>query len=127
MLGIKKNRYVGYRNLPKERTVDGVYHICLEDLFEGQQKRDRLDPELMYLAMQMGLQLGKEYQKRYDKVVITTTNGSLKDQRKKSDVDRWKSTARTSAFRQGLLQISEKAESGETYTAEFPVDVNVMD
>ena len=45
----------------------------------GGSKRDRLDPKLMYLAMQMGLQLGKEYQKRCDKVVITTINGSVKD------------------------------------------------
>ena len=30
-LGIKKYRYVSYREMPKERLVDGVYHICLED------------------------------------------------------------------------------------------------
>ena len=48
-------------------------HICLEVLFDRQQRRQRLDPELLYLARQMGLQLGQEYQKQYDKVVIKTT------------------------------------------------------
>ena len=126
-LGIKKYRYVGYRNLPRERTVDGVYHICLEGLFEGQQRRQRLDPELLYLAIQMGLQLGQEYQKQYDKVVIKTINGSLKDRKMKDNMDRWKNNARTSAFCQGLLQITEQVVSGESYVAEFPIDVNVMD
>ena len=62
-LGIKKYCYVSYRDMPKDRVVDGV-HICLEGLYEGQQRRDRLDPELMYLAVQTGLQFGTEYQKR---------------------------------------------------------------
>ena len=80
-LGTKKYRYVGYRNFPKERIVDGVYHICLEGLFEGQQRRNRLGPELLYLAIQMGLQLGPEYQKQYDRMVIKTINGSITDKK----------------------------------------------
>ena len=126
-LGIKKYRYVGYQHFPEERTVDGVCHICLEGLFEGQQRRQRLDPELLYLAIQMGLQLGQEYQKQYDKVVIKTINGSLRDKKMKDDMDRWKNNARTSAFRQGLLQSTEQVVSGESYAAEFPIDVNMMD
>ena len=52
---------------------------------------------------------------------------SLKDKKMKDDMDRWKNNARTSAFRQGLLQITEQVVSGESYVAEFPIDVNVMD
>ena len=65
-LGIRKYRYVSYRDMPKERLVDGIYHICLEGLYEGQQRRDRLDPELMYLATQTGLHLG-----------MSTRNGAI--------------------------------------------------
>ena len=126
-LGIKKYRYVGYPNMPKERMVGGIYHICLEGLFEGQQRRNRVDPEQMYIASQMGLQLGREYQRQFDRVVVKTINGSIKDRKMKGDLDRWKSEARTSTFRQGLLQLSDQVKSGETYAAEFSVDVNSMD
>ena len=126
-LGIKKYRYVSYRNMPKERLVDGVYHICIEGLYEGQQRRDRIDPELMHIAVQTGLQLGTEYQKRFDRVVVKIINGSLKDKKMKQDVDRWKATARTVAFRQDLLQIENKLGSGEAYEATFPVDIDAMD
>ena len=118
-LGIKKYRYVSYRNMPTERLVDGVYHICIEGLYEGQQRRDRIDPELMHIAVQTGLQLGTEYQKRFDKVVVKIINGSLKDKKMKQDVDRWKATARTVAFRQDLLQIENNLGSGEAYEATF--------
>ena len=90
-LGIKKYRYVSYRNMPKERLVDGVYHICLEGLYEGQQRRDRIDPELMHIAVQSGLQLGTEYQKRFDRVVVRIINGALRDKKMKQDVERWNS------------------------------------
>ena len=126
-LGIKKYRYVSYRNMPKERIVDGVYHICLEGLYEGQQRRDRIDPELMHIAVQTGLQLGTEYQKRFDRVVVKIINGSLRDKKMKQDVDRWKTTARTVAFRQDLLQIENKVGTGEAYEAAFPVDIDAMD
>ena len=126
-LGIKKYRYVSYRNIPKERLVDGVYHICLKGLYEGQQRRDRIDPELMHLAMQTGLQLGTEYRKRFDRVVVRTINGALRDQRMKQDVERWKTTARTVAFRQDLNQIEDKIGTGEAYAATFPVDIDAMD
>ena len=115
-LGIKKYRYVSYRNMPRERLVDGVCHICIEGLYEGQQLRKRVDPELMYLAVQTGLQLGNEYQKRYDKVVKMT-----------EDVDRWKASARTVTFRQDLLQIENKVGAGEVYEAAFPVNIDAMD
>ena len=126
-LGIKKYRYVSYRNMPKERIVDGVYHICLEGLYEGQQRRDRIDPELMRIAVQTGLQLGTEYQKRFDRVVVKIINGSLRDKKMKQDVNRWKTTARTVAFRQDLLQIENKVGTGEAYEAAFPVDIDAMD
>ena len=126
-LGIKKDCYVGYWNLPRERTVDGVYHICLEGIFEGQQRRQRLHPELLYLAIQMGLQLGQEYQRQYNNAVVKTINGSLNDKKMKDNMDKWKNQARTSTFRQGLLQITEQVGSGQSYAAEFPVDVNTMD
>ena len=96
-------------------------------MYEGQQKRDRLYPELMYLAMQMGLQLGAEYQKRYNKVVVAIINGSLTDKKNQKDVERWQSTARTSAFRQGVLTITDRAKAGVSYAADFPIDVNEMD
>ena len=126
-LGIKKYRYVSYRNMPKERIVDGVCHICLQGLYEGQQRRDRIDPELMHIAVQTGLQLGTEYQKRFDRVVVKIINGSLRDKKMKQDVDRWKTTARTVAFRQDLLQIENKVGTGEAYEAAFPVDIDAMD
>ena len=126
-LGIKKYRYVSYRNMSTERLVDGVYHICVEGLYEGQQRRDRIDPELMHIAVQTGLQLGTEYQKRFDKIVVKIINGSLKDKKMKQDIDRWKATARTVAFRQDLLQIENNLGSGEAYEAAFPVNVDAMD
>ena len=126
-LGIKKYRYVSYRNMPKERLVDGVYHICLEGLYEGPQRRDRIDPELMHIAVQTGLQLGNEYQKQFDRVVVKIINGSLRDKKMKQDVDRWKTTARAVAFRQDLLQIENKVGTGEAYEATFPVDIDAMD
>ena len=126
-LGIKKYRYVSYRNMPKERLVDGVYHICLEGLYEGQQRRDRIDPELMRIAVQTGLQLGNEYQKRFDRVVVKIINGALRDKKMKQDIDRWKNTARAVAFRQDLLQLENKVGSGEAYEATFPVDIDAMD
>ena len=128
-LGIKKYRYVGYRNMPRESVVDGIYHICLEGFYEGQQRRNRADPELMYIASQMGLQLGREYQKQFDRVVVRTIIGSIKDRKMKGDVDRWKNSARTSTFRlrQGLLRLDDHVKKGETYAAEFSVDVNSMD
>ena len=97
-LGFKKYRYVSYRNMPKERLVDGVYHICIEGLYEGQQRRDRIDPELMHIAVSTGLQLGSEYQKRFDRIVVRTINGALRDKKMKQDVDRWRNTARTGLF-----------------------------
>ena len=126
-LGIKKYRYVGYRDMPKERLVDGVYHICLEGLYEGQQRRDRMDPEMMYLAVQTGLRLGMEYQKRCDKVVVRTINGSIADKKMKEEMDRWKKQARTSTFRQNMLQIGNQVGAGQTYTASFPSDIDTMD
>ena len=113
--------------MPTERPVDGVYHICIEGLYEGQQRRDRIDPELMHIAVQTGLQLGTEYQRRFDKIVVKIINGSLKDKKMKQDVDRWKATARTVAFRQDRLQIENNLDSGEAYEAAFPVDVDAMD
>ena len=127
VFGIKKYRYVSYRNMPKERLVDGVYHICLEGLYEGQQRRGRIDPELMHIAVQTGLQLGNEYQKRFDRVVVKIINGSIRDKKMKQDVDRWKATARTVAFRQDLSQIENKVGTGEAYEATFPVDIDAMD
>ena len=59
--------------------------------------------------------------------MIKTINGSITDKKAKGEMDRWKSAARTSTFRQGLLQITEQVGSGEVYQAEFPVDVNAMD
>ena len=113
--------------MPTERLVDGVYHICLEGLYEGQQRRDRMDPELMYLAVQTGLQLGSEYQKRYDRVVVKTINGSITDKKMQGDLEKCKATARTTTFRQGLLQISDQVGAGHTYTASFFGDIDAMD
>ena len=79
------------------------------------------------IAVQTGLQLGTEYQKRFDKVAVKIINGSLKDKKMKRDVDRWKATARTVAFRQDLLQIENNLGSGEAYEATFPVDIDAMD
>ena len=45
----------------------------------------------------------------------------------KQDVERWKTTARTVAFRQDLLQIENKVGTGEVYEAAFPVDIDAMD
>ena len=126
-LGIKKYRYVSYRNMLREHLVDDVYRICIEGLYEGQQRRERVDPELMYLAVQTGLQLGNEYQKRYDKVVVRIINGSIRDKKMKEDVDRWKASTRTVTFRQDLLQIENKVGAGEVYEAAFPVDIDAMD
>ena len=50
-LGIKKYRYVAYKNMPTEVVKDGVYHICIERLLEAQQKRDRLNPEALYTSV----------------------------------------------------------------------------
>ena len=81
----------------------------------------------MYLAVQTGLQLGSEYQKRYDRVVIKTINGSIKDKKMQGDLEKWKATARTTTFRQGLLQIGDQVGAGHTYTASFPSDIDAMD
>ena len=81
----------------------------------------------MHIAVQTGLQLGNEYQKRFDRVVVRIINGSLRDKKMKQDVDRWKTTARTVAFRQDLLQIENKVGTGEAYEATFPVDTDAMD
>ena len=75
----------------------------------------------------MGLSLGQEYQKRYSRVVIRTINGSIRDKKMKDDVDRWKNGARTTIFRQDLLQIENRVGAGETYDATFPVDIDAMD
>ena len=95
--------------------------------YEGQQRRDRIDPELMHIAVSTGLQLGSEYQKRFDRIVVTTINGALRDKKMKQDVDRWRNTARTVAFRQDLLQIQNKVGAGEAYEAAFPVDIDAME
>ena len=81
----------------------------------------------MHIAVQTGLQLGNEYQKRFDRVVVKIINGSMRDKKMKQDVDRWKTTARTVAFRQDLLQIENKVGTGEAYEATLPVDIDAMD
>ena len=77
--------------------------------------------------MQMGLQLGQEYQKRYDRVVRNTIIGSLTDKKKNEDVEQWISQARTSVFRQGLLQIGQGEQAGVPIASSFPMDMETMD
>ena len=81
----------------------------------------------MYLAVQTGLQLGSEYQKRYDRVVIKTINGSIKNKKMQGDLERWKAAARATTFRQGLLQIGDQVGAGQAYTASFPGGIDTMD
>ena len=50
-LGVKKFRYMALKNMPPEVIKDGVYHICVEGLLEAQQKRERLNPEALFMHM----------------------------------------------------------------------------
>ena len=38
-LGVKKFRYVAYRNMPRDPVQNGTIHICVEGLFETQEER----------------------------------------------------------------------------------------
>ena len=50
-----KNKYsVRYSSLLLCENLDHIYHICVEGLFETQKKRERLDPEVLYIGVQMG-------------------------------------------------------------------------
>ena len=69
-LGVKKFRYVAYKNMPTEVVKDGVYRICIEGLLEAQQKRDRLNPEALYTCQHMGVQFNKEYRARCTGVIV---------------------------------------------------------
>ena len=42
--------------MPREVVRDGTLHICIEGLYEGQKKRERLDPENLFIAEQMRMQ-----------------------------------------------------------------------
>ena len=86
-LGIKKFRYVAFKNMPPEVDKDGVYHICIEGLLEAQQKRDRLNPQALFICQHMGAQFNKEYQARYMKVLVTTINGQITNKKNREHVE----------------------------------------
>ena len=81
-LGINKFRYVAYKNMPSQVVKDGVYHICIEGFLEALQKRDRLNPEALYICQHMGVRLNKKYKTRYTRVIVNTINGHLTDRKK---------------------------------------------
>ena len=124
-LGVKKFRYTAYRNMPKEVIKDGIFHICVEGLFEGQKKRERIDPEVLYIGMQVGVQFCLEYQKWYKNRFVDVVNGQLHSWEKYGNVERWGKNARTSMFRSGLKSVGDDLEDGRYYTPTF--DLNAMD
>ena len=68
-----------YRNMPRDPVHDGVFHICVEGLLEAQKKRERLDPEVVYIGMQMGASFGPEYRKLYKERFVDVVNGQLRN------------------------------------------------
>ena len=125
-IGIKTFRYCSYRNMPRDNVVkDGIYHICIEGMLEGQKKRERIDPEVMYIAMQMGVQLGPEYRKQYKQRFIDVVNGQLTIWTHWGNVRKWQQKARAAMFRSGLKQIEDDSERGVAYDLAF--DLNAMD
>ena len=74
-LGVKKFCYVAYRHMPAEVIRDGVFHICIEGLYESQKKREGLDSENLFIAEQNG----KEFRELYQKGFTNIINGQLRD------------------------------------------------
>ena len=76
---VKKFRYAASRNMPEDLMQNGACHICIEGLFEGQKKRERLDPEVLYISEQVGVNFGPEYQKFYKERFVDIVNGQLRN------------------------------------------------
>ena len=119
-LGIKKYRYVAYKNMPTEVVKDGVCHICIERLLEAQQKRDRLNPEALYICQHMGVQFNKEYKARYTRVIVYTINGQITNRKNRENVEAWnKKNARTTFFQTGLEMLKDQTKAGTRYNPSF--------
>ena len=95
-------RYGAYKNMPSEVIKDDVYHICSEGFLEAQQKRERLNPEALFICQHMGAQFNKEYQARCTKIIETTINGQIANRKNRENVKDWKKKARTTLFQTGL-------------------------
>ena len=77
----------------------GVLHIiCVGGLYESQKKRQRLDPENLYIVEQMGIQYGREFCELFLSNII---NGQIRDRNKRANVQAWLRNARTSLFSSG--------------------------
>ena len=98
-LGMKNLKYVAYRNTPRDPMRDGVFLICVEGLLEAQKKRERLDPEVLYIGMQMGTSFGPGYRKLYKERFVDVVNGQLRNRPHWNNVKEWLGRARTSLFR----------------------------
>ena len=125
-LGVKKFRYAAYRNMPKDPMHNGIFHICVEGLLEAQKRRERLDPEVLYIGVQMGANFGPEHQKFYKETFVDVVNGQLRSWRMWDNVEEWRQKARTSMLRTGLGQLTEDVQyHGPQYNPGF--DLNAMD
>ena len=113
--------------MPKGNVVkDGIYHICIEGMLEGQKKGERIDPEVMYIAVQMGAQLGPEYRMRYKQRFVDVVNGQLTNRMHWDNVQKWQQKARASmSFRSGLKQIEDDRGRGVAYDPTF--DLHAVD
>ena len=77
-LGVKKFKYVACRNMPRDPMRHGAFHICVEGLFESQQKRERLDPEVLYIGgVLMGANFGPEYRSSRKKGSLTSSSDNF--------------------------------------------------
>ena len=125
-LGVKKFTYVACRNMPKDPTRNGTFHVCVEGLFEAQKKRERLHPEVLHIGVQMGANFGPEYCKFYKERFVDVVNGQLRNKSLWNNVKEWLGKSRASTFCSGVGQITDDARNyGTQYDPNF--DLNAMD
>ena len=126
-LGIKKFRYVAFKNMPPEVEKDGVYDICIEGPLEAQQNRDRLNPEALFICQHMGAQFNKEYQAGCMKVLVTTINGRITNKKNREHVEEWQKKARTTLLQAGLQTLKDQVRSGNCYDPTFEPSTSPFD
>ena len=126
-LGIKKFLYVASKNMAPEVEKDGVYHICVEGLLEAQQNCDRLNPEALFISQHMGAQFNKEYQAGYMKVLVTTINGQITNEKNREHVEEWQKKARTTLLQAGLQTLKDQVRSGNRYDPTFEPSTSPFD
>ena len=126
-IGDQEVSLYGFEEHASEVIKDGVYHICIEGLLEAQQKRERLNPEALFICQHMGAQFNKEYQARYVKVLVNTINGQITNKKNRENVEDWKKEARTTLFQAGLQALQNQVQSGNRYDPTFEPSTSSFD